>query len=138
MQRLAQLARAVTAFTIVTVPTPSPALCQGWIEIERPRERATPTGPVTRTASAVQVRLSDRIARVRSWNPPSLVEEFAIEARRSWQWLAGAAPHALPAADPWVRQAAPRIPACLPASGEDLDVLLAQIGLTRGLGAGSP
>ena len=64
MQRLAQLARAVTAFTIVTVPTASPALCQGWIELERPRERATPTGPVTRIASAVQVRLSDRIARV--------------------------------------------------------------------------
>jgi Ca-activated chloride channel family protein len=64
MQRLAQLARAVTALTIVTVPTASPALCQGWIEIERPRERLTPMGPVTRTASAVQVRLSDRIARV--------------------------------------------------------------------------
>ncbi|HEX4933924.1 MAG TPA: VIT domain-containing protein, partial [Gemmatimonadaceae bacterium] len=64
MQRLAQLARIVSALTIVTVPTASPALCQGWIEIERPRERLTPMGPVTRTASAVQVRLSDRIARV--------------------------------------------------------------------------
>jgi Ca-activated chloride channel family protein len=64
MQRLAQLARVVTALTIFTVPTASTALCQGWIEIERPRDRVTPTGPVTRTASAVQVRLSDRIARV--------------------------------------------------------------------------
>jgi Ca-activated chloride channel family protein len=64
MQRLAQLARVVTALTIFTIPTASPALCQGWIEIERPRERVTPPGPVTRTASAVQVRLSDRIARV--------------------------------------------------------------------------
>ena len=64
MQRLAQLARIVSALTIVTVPTASPALCQGWIEIERPRERVAPTGPITRTASAVQVRLSDRIARV--------------------------------------------------------------------------
>lgn len=64
MQRLAQLARVVSALTIFTVPPASPALCQGWIEIERPRERLTPMGPVTRTASAVQVRLSDRIARV--------------------------------------------------------------------------
>ena len=64
MQRLAQLARVVTALTVVTVATASPALCQGWIEIERPRERVAPTGPITRTASAVQVRLSDRIARV--------------------------------------------------------------------------
>jgi hypothetical protein len=37
---------------------------------------------------------------------------------------------ALPGADPWVQQTAARILACTPASGEDLEPLLKQIGLT--------
>ena len=64
MQRLAAI-RTFLAAVIAFIALPaSPALGQGWIEIERPRERTAPTGPVTRTASSVQVRLSDRIARV--------------------------------------------------------------------------
>jgi Ca-activated chloride channel homolog len=63
MQRLAAL-RALTALTAFTALPASTALSQGWIEIERPRERTAPMGPVVRTASSVQVRLSDRIARV--------------------------------------------------------------------------
>src|SRR5688572_6337381 len=54
----------LAVLTAVTAFPASTALCQGWIEIERPRERTVPTGPVTRTASSVQVRLTDRIARV--------------------------------------------------------------------------
>jgi hypothetical protein len=37
---------------------------------------------------------------------------------------------ALPGADPWVRQTGARIVACMPASGDDLEPLLEQIGLT--------
>jgi hypothetical protein len=37
---------------------------------------------------------------------------------------------ALPGADPWVGQRAARILSCIPASGEDLESLLTQIGLT--------
>jgi hypothetical protein len=37
---------------------------------------------------------------------------------------------ARPGGDPWVQQIGARIPACLPASGDDLDALLRQIGLT--------
>jgi Ca-activated chloride channel family protein len=64
MQRLAALARTCSALTLLSATTASAAHSQGWIEIERPRERVAPPGPVTRTGSAVQVRLSDRIARV--------------------------------------------------------------------------
>jgi hypothetical protein len=37
---------------------------------------------------------------------------------------------ALPKADPWVQKNAARILACIPASGDDLEPLLEQIGLT--------
>jgi len=43
---------------------------------------------------------------------------------------AGQAVRALPGADPWVRQTGARILACIPASGDDLEPLLKQIGLT--------
>jgi hypothetical protein len=42
----------------------------------------------------------------------------------------GRAVRALPEADAWVRQNGPRILACIPASGDDLEPLLKQIGLT--------
>ena len=63
---------------------------------------------------------------------PSLLEEFATETHEAWQWLLGAGREvrALPGADPWVRQTAARILACIPASGDDLEPLLEQIGLT--------
>ncbi len=64
MQRVARLTHLTATLTAFTVFPASTALSQGWIEIERPRERTTPPGPVTRTASAVQVRLTDRVARV--------------------------------------------------------------------------
>ncbi len=83
MQRLARLfsfctsLTAFTAFTALTAPTALSA--QGWIEVERPRERTVPSGPVTRTASSVQIRLTDRVARVeveeRFRNDGSLVAE---------------------------------------------------------------
>ena len=77
--------------------------------------------------------LAARISRIqRAGGAPSLLEEFATETHEAWQWLLGAgrAVRALPGADPWVRQNGARILACIPASGDDLEPLLEQIGLT--------
>ncbi len=62
----------------------------------------------------------------------SLLEEFATRTHAAWQQLLGSGPavRALPGADAWVQRMATRIPACIPASGDDLDTLLRQIGLT--------
>jgi hypothetical protein len=77
--------------------------------------------------------MATHLSRVlRADAPPSVLEEFAIESHHTWQRLLGAehTVRALPGADPWVRQAASRMLACIPASGDDLESLLAQIGLT--------
>jgi hypothetical protein len=86
--------------------------------------------------------LAARISRIqRAGGQPSLLQEFATETHEAWQWLLGAgrAVRALPGVDPWVRQNASRILACIPASGDDLEPLLEQIGLSaaaRGRDAG--
>ena len=77
--------------------------------------------------------LAARMSRIqRAGAAPSLLQEFATETHEAWQRLLGAgrAVRALPGADPWVRQTAARIVACIPASGDDLEPLLKQIGLT--------
>ena len=79
--------------------------------------------------------LSARMTRIlRAGGTPSLLEQFATDTHEEWQWLLNADEEvrALPGADPWVRQNRTRILACVPASGEDLEPLLAQIGLTAG------
>jgi hypothetical protein len=76
--------------------------------------------------------LAERMMRVlRERGTASLLEEFARERHEEWQWLLGAgrSVRALPSAAPWVRQNAARILACLPASGDDVEPLLAQVGL---------
>ena len=77
--------------------------------------------------------LAVRISRIlRAGERPSLLEEFGTETHEAWQSLldAGKTVHALQGADPWVRRAGSRIVDCIPASGEDLDTLLEQVGLT--------
>jgi hypothetical protein len=75
--------------------------------------------------------LAARIARIQQEGAArSLLEAFATETQETWQSLLGPGHvRALPDADPWVRQNAARILACTPASGNDLDALLGQIGL---------
>ena len=96
--------------------------------------QAAPVGVQSMNAGLGEAReLAARMTRIlRAGGPASLLEEFAITTRAAWQRLLGAAREvrALPGADPWVRQAASRILACVPASGEDLESLLKQIGLT--------
>jgi 2-polyprenyl-6-methoxyphenol hydroxylase-like FAD-dependent oxidoreductase len=77
--------------------------------------------------------LAVRISRIqRAREAPSLLEEFATDTHNAWQWLlgTGGTVRALPKADPWVRQTAARILDCIPASGDDRETLLEQVGLT--------
>jgi hypothetical protein len=59
------------------------------------------------------------------------LQEWATRTQGAWQRLLGGREvRALPGADPWVRDARTRIAACLPASGDDHESLLRQVGLT--------
>jgi 2-polyprenyl-6-methoxyphenol hydroxylase-like FAD-dependent oxidoreductase len=96
--------------------------------------QAAPVGVHSMNSGLVEAReLAVRISRIlRAGEAPSLLDEFATQAHEQWQWIlgAGSAVRALPGADPWVRQTGARILACIPASGDDLEPLLKQIGLT--------
>jgi hypothetical protein len=61
-----------------------------------------------------------------------LLYEFAEETHDAWQRLlgAGGSLRVRAGADPWVQQRAARMVACIPASGEELEPLLAQTGLS--------
>jgi 6-methylpretetramide 4-monooxygenase / 4-hydroxy-6-methylpretetramide 12a-monooxygenase len=77
--------------------------------------------------------LASRISQIqRSAGVPSLLDQFATDVHERWESLldAGRVVRALPSADPWVRQNGARILACMPASGDELEPLLQQIGLT--------
>jgi 2-polyprenyl-6-methoxyphenol hydroxylase-like FAD-dependent oxidoreductase len=77
--------------------------------------------------------LASRISQIqRSASAPSPLDQLATEMHETWEWLldAGRVVRALPGADPWVRQNAARILACIPASRDELEPLLQQIGLT--------
>jgi 2-polyprenyl-6-methoxyphenol hydroxylase-like FAD-dependent oxidoreductase len=95
---------------------------------------ATPVGVHSMNSGLVEAReLATRISRIqRAGGAPSLLQEFATETHEAWQRLLGTGQtvRALPGADPWVRKTAARMLACIPASGDDLEPLLEQIGLT--------
>ena len=96
--------------------------------------QAAPVGVHSMNAGLVEAReLAARMSQIlRAGGAPSLLEQFATGTHQAWQWLLGAGRevHALPRADPWIRAARERIVACIPASGDDLEPLLQQIGLT--------
>jgi 2-polyprenyl-6-methoxyphenol hydroxylase-like FAD-dependent oxidoreductase len=96
--------------------------------------QAAPVGVHSMNSGLVEAReLAARMSRIRrAGGAPSLLEEFAAETHEAWQRFLGAgqAVRALPGADPWVRRTGARIVACIPASGDDLEPLLEQIGLT--------
>jgi 2-polyprenyl-6-methoxyphenol hydroxylase-like FAD-dependent oxidoreductase len=78
--------------------------------------------------------LASRISRIlRGEGPSSLLDEFATGTHDTWRRLLDAdSVRLLPgvAGAPWVRQNGARILACMPASGDELEPLLQQIGLT--------
>jgi 2-polyprenyl-6-methoxyphenol hydroxylase-like FAD-dependent oxidoreductase len=96
--------------------------------------QAAPVGVHSMNSGLMEAReLAVRVARIlRSGGSASLLEKFATETLGAWQRLLGAGREvrALPGADPWVRQTATRILTCVPASGDELEPLLKQIGLT--------
>lgn len=111
--------------------------------------QAAPVGVHSMNSGLVEAReLAACLSRIqRAGGSPTLLQEFATGTHNAWQWLldaaappqeggagapAGAGVSALPRADPWVRQMAARILGSLPASGDDLEPLLNQIGLTAG------
>jgi 2-polyprenyl-6-methoxyphenol hydroxylase-like FAD-dependent oxidoreductase len=90
-------------------------------------------GDAAHQAAPVGVHsMNSGLVEARELGAPSLLQEFATETHEAWQWLLGVGPavRALPGAAPWVRQTGARILACIPASGDDLEPLLKQIGLT--------
>jgi 2-polyprenyl-6-methoxyphenol hydroxylase-like FAD-dependent oxidoreductase len=95
---------------------------------------AAPIGVHSMNAGIAEAReLAARMTRIlRAGGTPALLEEFATETQAEWHGRLGAGREvrALPGADPWVRETRERIVSCTPASGEDLDPLLRQIGLT--------
>jgi 2-polyprenyl-6-methoxyphenol hydroxylase-like FAD-dependent oxidoreductase len=80
--------------------------------------------------------LAARISQIlRGGGASSLLDEFATNTHDTWQRLLNAGsvralPETAGVGNPWVRQAGARILACIPASGDDLEPLLEQIGLT--------
>lgn len=71
----------------------------------------------------------DRVFRERA--PFDSLDAYETAWRREWRRLFGARGHlsSLTSAGTWTRRHAARIPSCIPASGDDLDALLRQIGL---------
>jgi 2-polyprenyl-6-methoxyphenol hydroxylase-like FAD-dependent oxidoreductase len=109
--------------------------------------QAAPVGVHSMNSGLVEAReLAARISRIlHGEGPSSLLDEFATQMQDAWQRLLNAdSVRALPetagapaarsvrggVGDPWVRQTGARILACIPASGDDLEPLLKQIGLT--------
>jgi hypothetical protein len=77
--------------------------------------------------------LASRMTQIlRGGSAPSLLQNFATETHEAWQRLLGAGRQvrALPGANAWVSDARARIVASIPASGDDVEPLLQQIGLT--------
>jgi len=96
--------------------------------------QAAPVGVQSMNSGLVEAReLASRMSQIqRAGVPRSLLQQFATRLHEEWEWLLKPerAVRARPGAEPWVRQNAARILACMPASGDDLEPLLEQIGLT--------
>lgn len=96
--------------------------------------QAPPIGVHSMNSGLVEAReLAMRMMRIlRAGGATTLLQDFATETHAAWEKLLGAGREvrALPGADPWVRDARSRIVASIPASGDELEPLLRQIGLT--------
>jgi 2-polyprenyl-6-methoxyphenol hydroxylase-like FAD-dependent oxidoreductase len=95
--------------------------------------QAAPVGVHSMNSGLIEARdLAARISRIQRGEPEALLQQYATGTHDSWQSLLGDGEkaRALPAANPWVRKNRAKILACVPASGDDLELLLGQIGLT--------
>lgn len=76
---------------------------------------------------------ADRTSRIlRGSGSPEALSEFDGKWRQEWDLLSALpqAARAAGSADPWVEAQAGRIADCIPASGDDLKLLLGQLGIT--------
>jgi 2-polyprenyl-6-methoxyphenol hydroxylase-like FAD-dependent oxidoreductase len=92
--------------------------------------------PVGAQSMNVGIREAYDLARrlgfiLREDYPPDLLESYDAAHRHEWRQLLGARgrPEPGPSTDPWVRKHAARILPCVPGSGDDLILLLRQLGL---------
>jgi 2-polyprenyl-6-methoxyphenol hydroxylase-like FAD-dependent oxidoreductase len=99
--------------------------------------QAAPVGVHSMNSGLVEAReLAARIAQIlRGQQPTTLLDEFATRTHDTWRRLLNAdsvraRQEKAGEVDPWVRQTASRILVCIPASGDELEPLLGQIGLT--------
>jgi 2-polyprenyl-6-methoxyphenol hydroxylase-like FAD-dependent oxidoreductase len=96
--------------------------------------QAAPVGVQSMNSGLLEAReLASRISKIqRSGDSASLLPEFGTEMLGTWERLLEPARTVSPraGADPWVARNAARIFACLPASGDELEPLLSQVGLT--------
>lgn len=95
--------------------------------------QAPPVGVQSMNSGLVEAReLAARMAEsLRAGGGLASLQEFATTTQGAWQRLLGGREvRALPGADPWVRDARTRIAASLPASGDEHESLLRQVGLT--------
>jgi 2-polyprenyl-6-methoxyphenol hydroxylase-like FAD-dependent oxidoreductase len=99
-------------------------------------DAAHQTGPVGMQSMNMGFRegadLAAKLTRIlRDKGSPDLLETYNLEHRMEWEQLLGwnAGPQASATTDEWVREHSARIPACIPASGRELTLLLNQLGL---------
>jgi 3-(3-hydroxy-phenyl)propionate hydroxylase len=99
-------------------------------------DAAHQTGPVGMQSLNVGLReaadLAGRAKKIlREKASEELLQAYNSDRRADWQRLLGLGGGPTPAesADPWIKQHRAKIPPCLPASGEDLTVLLKRLGL---------
>jgi 2-polyprenyl-6-methoxyphenol hydroxylase-like FAD-dependent oxidoreductase len=94
------------------------------------------TGPAGMQSMNVGLREADELtgilaAVLRDRAPVEKLQEYSQKRLEEWQFLlgieGGLAPK--PGADPWIGQNAGRLLPCIPASGDDLAALAAQVGL---------
>jgi 2-polyprenyl-6-methoxyphenol hydroxylase-like FAD-dependent oxidoreductase len=99
-------------------------------------DAAHQTGPVGMQSLNVGLReaadLAGRAKKIlREKASEDLLQTYNSDRQAEWQCLLGlkGGPKPAESSDPWIKQHCARIPACLPASGEDLTVLLKRLGL---------
>jgi len=94
------------------------------------------TGPVGAQSMNVGLReahdLAQRIAAALGGGDPAALESYQAERVDEWKALLGGARGVSAQLPAWLAESKDRIPACIPASGDDLQALLGQLGLALG------
>ena len=100
-------------------------------------DAAHQTGPIGMQSMNVGLQEAAELAAtlrkiLREDAPWDLLQNYDRTHRSEWQRLLGknGVPNPMAQADPWTKQRRAKIPQCLPASGDDLTLLLNRLGLS--------